>query len=71
MSSIKVQFGSRLRQLRIARNITQLQLAEACGVSVESISNIERGKHGPRLELISDLAFSLSVPVSELFQFDN
>ncbi|HEX7762833.1 MAG TPA: helix-turn-helix transcriptional regulator, partial [Cellvibrio sp.] len=44
---LKKQFGKRVQQLRQARKITQEELAEKVGVSIESISNIERGIHGP------------------------
>ena len=67
---IKHRFGERLRQLRLAAELTQLDVAEACDVSVETISNIERGKHGPRLELIEALAKAVNTQLPELFTFD-
>ena len=69
--NLKQRFGHHLRTLRNARQITQSQLAEACGTSVETISNIERGIHGPRLELQGDIAAALNIPLYQLFTFDN
>jgi transcriptional regulator with XRE-family HTH domain len=43
MSELRVQFGRRLRQLRRQKDLTQEQLAETAGISVDMLSNIERG----------------------------
>jgi len=69
--SLKVQFGQRVRFLRRAAGLSQDELAEACGCSVETISFIERGVHGPRFDLLSRLAAALRVPVFELFRFSS
>ncbi|HWV15357.1 MAG TPA: helix-turn-helix transcriptional regulator, partial [Cellvibrio sp.] len=47
MSQLKKQFGRRLQRLRVSAKVTQEQLADNVGVTIESISNIERGIHGP------------------------
>lgn len=70
MSSLKVLFGNRLRELRQQHGMTQLQLAVRIGLTREEISNIERGLFGPRFESIEDLAQELHVPVWKLFYFD-
>lgn len=69
--SLKRRFGHRLACLRKSRGLTQDQLAERCGVSVDTISNIERGIHGPRFDLLESLADSLAVSVTELFIFSD
>ncbi len=38
------QIGSKLKELRIEKNMKQKELAEAAGVSVFTISSIENGK---------------------------
>lgn len=68
MSTLRTRFGKRLRQIRRYRDLTQEQLAEALGLSVEFISNIERGKSAPSFETIEKLAEVLQVTVEELFQ---
>ncbi len=68
---LKLRFGYRLSGLRRDREITQAELAEACGVSEETISRIERGVFGPRFELLDKLACALGLPVAELFCFCN
>jgi transcriptional regulator with XRE-family HTH domain len=69
MSILRNNVGRRLRQIRRQKDITQEQLAEAVGVSAESISNIERGKNAPSFETLEKLAAVLEVEVGEFFQF--
>lgn len=54
--------GAMLIQARMARGITQSQLAELSGVTKQSISYYESGKQSPRLPSIERLASSLNVP---------
>ncbi|MCV6588972.1 MAG: helix-turn-helix domain-containing protein [Marinobacterium sp.] len=70
MSTLKVQFGQQLRTLRRTQGITQESLANAAGLTTESISNIERGIFAPRFENIEKLAQALNVEVRVLFEFD-
>ncbi len=67
---LKKQFGKRVQQLRQARKITQEELAERVGVSIESISNIERGIHGPSFDNLEKLILALQVPAKALFEFE-
>lgn len=71
MSTLKVQFGQQVRELRRIQGITQENLANAAGLTTESISNIERGVFGPRFENIEKLAEALNVTVKQLFDFKN
>ncbi|MBC8121496.1 MAG: helix-turn-helix transcriptional regulator [Gemmatimonadaceae bacterium] len=67
---LKQQFGRRLRVLRVLRDITQEQLAERCGVSVDHLSMLERGINGPSFDLLERLADVLGVRVKEMFDFE-
>jgi len=49
--------------------ITQEQLADKTGLTVESISNMERGLFGPKFENLEKIAAVLKVPVKELFDY--
>lgn len=69
MSQLKVDFGKRLQQLRREKGITQEQLSNQTDLTVESISNIERGIHGPKFENLEKIALVLDVQVKELFDF--
>jgi DNA-binding XRE family transcriptional regulator len=69
MSTLRFRFGRRVRQVRRQQDLTQEQLAEAAGISVEFLSNIERGVNAPSFETLEKLAEVLQVPVQELFHF--
>ncbi|PCJ85515.1 MAG: transcriptional regulator [Thiotrichaceae bacterium] len=69
MSQLKEDFGKRLQTLRLEADMTQEVLANEIGLTVESISNIERGIHGPKFDNLEKLADILGVPVRELFEF--
>lgn len=70
MNQLKISFGKRLQQLRSECGITQEQLANAVDLTVESISNIERGVYGPKFDTLEKIAVALQVPVKKLFEFD-
>lgn len=70
MSQLKVDFGKRLQYLRTQAGLSQYQVAVQVGVTVESISNMERGIHGPKFDTLEKLAQVLEVPVGALFEFD-
>lgn len=71
MNQLKIRFGKRLQKLRAENGITQEQLANAVGLTVESISNIERGVYGPKFDNLEKIAAALQISVKELFEFDN
>jgi transcriptional regulator with XRE-family HTH domain len=56
--------------MRSERGLTQEQLAERAGISVDFLSLIERGKSSPSFENLDELADALDVPVAELFSFE-
>lgn len=59
-------FGAHLRELRLARGLTQPQLAERCGSNVPFISNVERGVMLPGLAMLIRLSGALECSVAEL-----
>ncbi|HEY8939549.1 MAG TPA: helix-turn-helix transcriptional regulator [Cellvibrio sp.] len=67
---LKKQFGKRLQQCRVASKLTQEQLAERVGVTIESISNMERGIHGPGFDTLEKITKALGIPAKVLFEFD-
>lgn len=48
-------------------DVTQAELAEAVGVSRQTINAIERGRYDPSLELAFDLAAYFDCRVEDLF----
>ena len=69
-SQLREKFGQRVRWLRSEHGLTQEQLAERAGISVDFLSLIERGKSAPSFENLDDLASALEVSVVELFSFE-
>jgi len=67
LKEVKAQFGQRLRELRIANEVTQEQLAELSGLSYKFIGEIERGHGNPTLETLRRLATGLSVEMRDFF----
>lgn len=60
---ILIEFGKRLRELRMSQNLTQEDLAEKSGLHKNYIGMVERGERNPsliNLEILSK-AFGLSI----------
>jgi putative transcriptional regulator len=61
---------NRLKELRDARGWTQQQLADAVGVSRQSINSIERNRYVPSLELALTFGRVFGVPTDDIFELD-
>jgi transcriptional regulator with XRE-family HTH domain len=59
-------FGEHLRELRVARNLTQTELAERCGSNRQFIGDLERGMKVPSLTTVLRLAEALECRVYDL-----
>jgi transcriptional regulator with XRE-family HTH domain len=65
------RFGSRLREIRIARGLSQEDLAHRAGLHRTHISLIERNRRSVRLETLERLAKALDVDPASLISFAN
>ncbi len=63
-----VVFGQRLRELRVARELSQYALADLCGSHKPFISELERGVKVPSLTMILRLAEALDCRVYDLVE---
>jgi transcriptional regulator with XRE-family HTH domain len=61
-----VIFGQRLRELRLARDLSQYALADLCGSHKPFISELERGVKVPSLTMILRLAEALDCDIYDL-----
>ena len=59
--------NNRLRVLRAERHWSQAELADALGVSRQTINAIETGKYDPSLPLAFKLARLFKKPIEDLF----
>lgn len=69
MTSLRFDFGRRLRELRKQAGLSQEELAERAQISVDFVSLIERGINAPSFETLARLSNSLGVPPRDLFDF--
>ena len=58
-----------LRVCRARQDITQGQLAEAVGVSRQTIISIENGRYDPSLDLAFNLAKYFHMTIEEIFHY--
>jgi putative transcriptional regulator len=58
---------NRVKDLRAAKGWTQQELADAVGVSRQSINSIERNRYVPSLALALAFARVFRVPMEEIF----
>jgi transcriptional regulator with XRE-family HTH domain len=61
-----VDFGERVRELRLRRGWTQERLAEEAELNAVQVSHIERGANEPKLTTIIRLARALGVKAGKL-----
>lgn len=63
-------FGSRVRELRQERGLSQEDLAERSGLHRTYVVNVENGHRNVSLDTICQIAAGLSVLPQELFRWD-
>jgi transcriptional regulator with XRE-family HTH domain len=59
--------GQRIRELRMARGMTQEQLGERAGLSYKAVGEIERGLGNPTIGTLDTIAAALQIDLSALF----
>lgn len=65
-----VALGQRVRQVRLATNLTQEQLADRAGLSTKYISEVESGAVNPSIGVINTLAINgLRISLPGLLNF--
>ena len=63
--------ANEIRRLRFERGeMTQQALADACGVTRQTIIALEAGRYAPSLELAFRIADALGVRIEEVFQWN-
>jgi len=67
VEELKREWGRNVALWRKVKDLSQAGLAEACGVTQQTISSIERGEYAPRDDLKVRLATVLNRDVRDLF----
>ncbi len=65
------QLRNRLKELRARHGLTQEQLAQAVGVTRQTIVSTERGNYSPSVRLALRIARRLQVPLEEAFWLED
>ena len=65
--NICAKFGIRVRELRVARGLSQEVLAQKSGLHRTYVGGIERGERNVSLENIQKIAKSLNITIDRLF----
>jgi transcriptional regulator with XRE-family HTH domain len=65
---VLLRFGKRVRVLRRAKGLSQLDLAAACNLNRAYISEVETGKRNISLRNIRAIADAVGVSLEKLFE---
>ena len=65
-----IETAKRIKDARLAQNMTQMALADAMGVSFQAVSNWERGNSMPDIGKLSQLCEVLDISLSDLLGDD-
>ena len=66
-----MKIAKKIKEARIGKNMTQMNLADAMGVSYQAVSNWERGNSMPDISKLEDLCNALDLSVSQLLGMEN
>lgn len=69
MSTLSVQIGKRIKELREARKMKQVELAELIDMEATNLSKLEKGIHLPKDENLNKITNALNVDLQDLFDF--
>lgn len=61
-----VPTGSRIKEIRKQKGLTQKQLGEKCGMYESQIRKYENGKANPKIETLEKIATGLGVQITDL-----
>ncbi len=63
------KFGNRLREIRLAKNLSQEMLANDANIPINQVGRIERAEISTSLHTINKIAKALEIDIKELFDF--
>ena len=63
------KFGNRLREIRLAKNLSQEMLANDADIPINQVGRIERAEISTSLNTIYKIAKALEIDIKELFDF--
>lgn len=63
------ELKTKIKELRISKNMKQEELAELVNVRRETIIRLEKGQYNPSLKLAMDIAKEFNTTVEDIFTF--
>ena len=69
-TELKKALGSRIRQLRVERNILQQDLASMCNFEKSNMARLESGRSNPKFLTLYKISSALNVPLSQLVDLE-
>lgn len=64
--AVVTQVATRLKELRLRRELSQRELARLARVSLGTVQAVEEGQSAPSLRILARLAYALGVELTEL-----
>ncbi|MFC5732471.1 helix-turn-helix transcriptional regulator [Cytobacillus gottheilii] len=61
---------NRIKEIRLAKGISQVEMAEALQITRQTINAVEKHKYNPSLELALKMIKYFNVPIEELFTLE-
>jgi transcriptional regulator with XRE-family HTH domain len=63
------QIGKKIKEIREKAKLSQVQVADKAGISVNYFARLERGEVNPSAETLKSIAKSLSVKSGDILPF--
>lgn len=71
MDEVLIKLGSKIREYRNLKGLSQDQLGELCGFHFSYIGGVERGERNITIENIAKISKALDIELSKLFEFES
>ena len=56
--------GTKIKEIRKQKGLTQKQLGDLCGIADSNIRKYENGKQNPKIETLQKIADALETPIT-------
>ncbi|MFK7000747.1 MULTISPECIES: helix-turn-helix domain-containing protein [Flavobacterium] len=67
--SLQKKVGQKIKEIRVAKKISQQELADLCGIEPSNMSRLEAGRANATLSTLEIVCKNLDVEIIELFKF--
>jgi transcriptional regulator with XRE-family HTH domain len=65
-----IEIGKNIKRLRLAKGLTQVDLAHRCDIEKQNMNRIEAGKNNLTIKSLLKISAALDVNLPELFPFN-